>query len=210
MPIIGVDLSGPANAANTAVVVFQEIGAVLHYDGMHEGTDGQIHELALDQQGNGLAVFGLDAPLSYQQGGGDRARDAELRQLIVAHGLNPGSVMPPTAPRMGYLTLRGLAVSRLLSMDGVSVVEVHPGATLALRHAPLAAVLAFGNNIDARHQLLAWLGDQGMLGIQPPAPCTSHFVASCAAALAAWKWAHGQSVWVAEAEFPHHPFAFAC
>ena len=40
--------------------------------------------------------------------------------------------------------------------------------------------------------------------------CSSHFVAACAAALAAWHWQKGTSSWLAKAQLPWHPFDFAC
>jgi predicted nuclease with RNAse H fold len=113
---------------------------------------------------------------------------------------------------MTYLTLRGLGVARLLStLDPAQVqtIEVHPGATFCLRGAPLASALAFKKQAEHRAPLLEWLSTQGIESL----PCTEpsdHFVAASGAALAAWQWSRGQSVWLAPSDPPFHPFPFAC
>ncbi len=157
-------------------------------------------------------VVGLDAPLSYQPGGGLRQRDRSLRERIVERGMRHGSVMPPTFNRMAYVTLRGLGLSRLLTtLDPlrVRVVEVHPGAALCLRGAPLDSVRAFKKKSEHRPILLDWLKRQGVRSLPDGEP-SDHFVAACGAALAAWDFSRGRSVWLAEPEPPFHPFAFAC
>jgi hypothetical protein len=47
-------------------------------------------------------VVGIDAPLSYAVGGGDRPADRDLRRVVIAAGMRPGPVMPPTLTRMAY------------------------------------------------------------------------------------------------------------
>jgi predicted nuclease with RNAse H fold len=134
--------------------------------------------------GEAPVVVGLDAPLSYEPGGGQRVRDKKLRKEIVQRGLRPGAVMAPMAPRMVYLTLRGIVLAQVLSAlrteHQVRVVEVHPGASLSFRDAPLDAILTFSTDETAREALLEWLPSQHIQGIRPPAPCGSHFVAACA------------------------------
>jgi predicted nuclease with RNAse H fold len=208
--IVGVDLSGPSNSGETAVVLFRAEGPTLRYIRCGEGTDPAIRELVSKEAEARPVSVGLDAPLSYQAGGGDRVRDKALRRLLVAAGLHPGSVMPPTMPRMAYLTVRGLAVARFLQIANVNVVEIHPGAVFALRGAPIASVRSFRANLECQFDLLHWLEEQGLVGIRPPTPCTSHFVAACAAALGAQHWRRGEQAWLAPAEPPFHPFDFAC
>jgi len=174
--------------------------------------DSQILDLVTDLARDTPVVVGLDAPLSYQPGGGLRQRDRSLRERIVALGMRHGSVMPPTFNRMAYLTLRGLAVARLLNtLDParVQTIEVHPGATFCLRGAPLLSVLGFKKDPGHRGLLLKWLSTQGIESL-PCAELSDHFVAASGAALAAWAWSRGQSVWLAQPEPPFHPFAFAC
>lgn len=126
----------------------------------------------------------------------------------------PGSVMAPMAPRMVYLTLRGIGVARLLaSMEQdrePRIVEVHPGAAFALRGAPLRDVRSFKVEEKARRRLLRWLGDRGLSGLPPELAESDHKVAACGAALAAWRWACGKPSWLHRAEPPHHPYDFAC
>lgn len=215
MHVIGVDLAGPAGSAATAVVTFAAEDHGLRFLRLQcDGSDGALYEHVDRLVAQGPVIVGLDAPLSYEPGGGERRRDADLRALIVQNGMRPGSVMAPTAPRMVYLTLRGIAVARALTNlaapHPLQIVEVHPGAALCLHRAPLNTVLTFATDASARLELLSWLATQGLTGIRLPGDCSSHFVAGCAAALAAWKWHTGESQWVARAEPPWHPYDFAC
>lgn len=169
-----------------------------------------VKKLSIEQP----VVVGMDAPLSYQPGGGQRASDKELRKRIVRGGMHHGSVMAPTAPRMVYLTLRGMALARVLSAvrSGypVRVVEVHPGAAMCFREAPIDAIRAFAQEDSAQKRLLEWMAGQSVSGIKPPSPCTSHFVSACAAALAAFDWAMERPKWLIPAQLPWHPYDFAC
>jgi len=104
--ILGIDLSGPTNTADTACLAFQEEGDTLHLTDLIRGAkDEDIYRLAAGLTTQGRLVVGLDAPLSYNPGGGDRPGDRALREKVAAAGLHPGSVMTPTMTRMAYLTL---------------------------------------------------------------------------------------------------------
>jgi predicted nuclease with RNAse H fold len=213
MIVLGVDLSGPSNVASTAVVSLNEQREHLEVDKAVMGVgDLELTDLGLDAAAHGDVVIGVDAPLSYNPGGGDRPADAELRTLVIGRGLRPGSVMAPTAMRMVYLTLRGLAVSRALSGAGanVRIVEVHPTATLVLRGANAADVQELKRSREARERLLSWLETQGLLGASRLDSSNDHLVAACAGALAAWRWARAGTAWVRRASPPVHPFDFAC
>lgn len=211
--IIGIDLAGPSNAADTALVVARADATGLH---VLEATIGHSDTAILAyarRLGPAPCVFALDAPLSYNDGGGDRPGDKHLRRMIVDRGLASGSVMPPTMNRMVYLTLRGVALARgLLAVTEGSarIVEVHPGAAMALRDAPVDAVRGYAKEPAARHRLLAWLPTQGMTGLSPALAETSHQIASVAAALAGWGWDRDRSVFCWSATPPLHPFDFAC
>jgi len=210
--IVGVDLAGPSNQSGTAAAAFLAgKGRLTALPEAYDGSDRGILELVRRLADRGPVAVGLDAPLSYEPGGGQRERDRELRKRASQLGLKPGSVMTPTLQRMVYLTLRGLAVARLLSsVDAASVVEVHPGACLALSGAPVEAVREFAARPAARKKLLGWLSDHGLGGIRVTEESSSHEVAACAAALAAWKWAAGKPSWLAPAEPPWHPYGLAC
>jgi predicted nuclease with RNAse H fold len=211
--VLGIDLAGPSNRAATAAALFSVRGEDLECRSLHEGLDDRDLADLLETEVPAEAglIAGLDAPLSYNPGGGDRPGDCELRRRLVASGLSPGTVMVPTMSRMVYLTLRGVVIARLLAVlrPGCRVVEVHPAGALVLRGAPVADIHALKKSAKSRHSLLAWLGDHGLDGL--PATATSdHAVAACAAALAAWQWQRGQSCWTCPADPPVHPFDFAC
>lgn len=209
--VIGVDLSGPANIGDTVLVAFEnDRHRLRRIRTIDAATDLDIRQFVLLLPVGSRVTIGLDAPLSYNPGGGDRPGDASLRKAALAAGLLAGSIMPPTLHRMIYLTVRGIVVARGLTLaDGHSptIVEVHPGAALALGGAPIAEVRQFAHEPAARSRLLQWLEGQGLKGILSESP-SSHYVASCAAALAAWKRAEGKSAWLHAAEPPVHPFDY--
>ena len=215
MNIVGIDLAGPSNLRDTHLTAWRVVdGRLLQQCSLFGLNDLHIAALVSELTAQTATVVGLDAPLSYNLGGGDRPADAALRRRIVAVGMRSGSVMTPTMMRMVYLTLRGVALARtLMSLQctfPIRIVEVHPGATLGLGGAPPAAVLSFKRDPVARLELLEWLRTQGLEGNPTAAALLDHEVAAWAAALAAWRWYNGDSVWCYPAQPPHHPFDFAC
>jgi predicted nuclease with RNAse H fold len=214
MILVGVDLSGPTNIRDTAVVSFVVEGerATLFEAALGVGDEALLGCVAGLVGRDGRVVVGLDAPLSYNPGGGDRPADRALRQLIGAAGLRSGSIMPPTMTRMVYLTVRGMSVARALAtlVPAPDVLEVHPGAALALHGAPVADVLLFKREAAARGRLNIWLREQGLDCGNAPVEESEHMLAACAAAFGAWRWAEGRSAWLAAAAPPLHPYDFAC
>jgi len=215
LTIVGVDLSGPTNVNDTAVVWFAgDATGMTCVDFLAGASDAALASVVggLVAGGSTVAV-GLDAPLSYNAGGGDRPGDRALRSLAQQHGLPSGSVMTPTTTRMAYLTLRGHAVARHLMAIGVpaaSIAEVHPSAALVLHGAAARDVIALKTRLRSRLRLLRWMRGQGLRGIPSYLALTSHLTAACAAALAAWRWALGKPAWCMLAAPPAHPFDFAC
>ena len=177
MKIIGIDLSGPSNTVDTVCVMFDAQGGCLRLaDCICDATDQDIVALLTTLNRAESVIVGLDAPLSYNPGGGDRPSDKDLRRTIVGAGLHPGSVMPPTMTKMAYLTLRGMGVARLITTVGwemIRVVEVHPGATMALGGAAIDAVKALKSDSVARQDLLAWMEGGGIAGDRPKASVRS-------------------------------------
>jgi len=214
MNILGIDLSGPRNVADTSVAVFEQRGRSLHFaSAIHGADDKQIFNAVSDLGKVDRVVLGMDAPLSYNPGGGDRPSDSELRHLVLQKGRGVG-VMPPTMIRMVYLTLRGVALTRMMetlrpTID-LKIVEVHPGATMVLRGASIKDVAGFKREHASRLRLLAWLGSVGLQEIPRPETIPDHFVAACAAALGAWQWSLGRAIWCFHAKPPEHPYDFAC
>ena len=214
MFFLGIDLSGPSNFIETALVAFDASieGYLIYYKSLIGADDNDIlyfeNHLKLERN----IVVGIDAPLSYNVGGGDRPSDSDLRRHIISAGLKSGSVMAPTMSRMVYLTLRGISIARLILAESekTKIVEVHPSATMALRGAPINDVIEFKNNKKSRWNLLEWLEQQGLKNVANVEDPSDHYVAACACALAAWKWYQNKSIWIHPLEQPIHPFDYAC
>jgi len=219
MRIIGIDLSGPSNHKDTVVMVFEERGGQLRFVkcGSPMSDEDILAEVSAQSQIDEV-VIGFDAPLSYEDGGGDRVSDRDLRKFIVEIGMKPGSIMPPTLNRMVYLTLRGIKLSREIvtqsSLHPISIVEVHPGAVIGSRLSPMELdyVLAYKKDLEARKILLKWLGKQKLIGIPETVAEQSHSIDACAAALGAWHWKNSELTpkWSYPAKPPLHPFDFCC
>jgi predicted nuclease with RNAse H fold len=216
MFFIGIDLSGPSNHADTAMVWAKRVdGKRLVLDGvLVDASDLAILERIEVLGRQAECVIGIDAPLSYNDGGGFRLADAELQRRITAIGMKRSSIMPPTLTNMSYLTLRGMGLSRAISLlqcpHALRSFETHPGAVFGLHGAPLPAVLDYKKNVDSRLELLAWLTSQSFDGLTSDLANSSHLVAACGAMYAAWKWANLASQWCYPALPPQHPFDFAC
>jgi len=212
--IVGLDLSGPAGPENTGVAVFKVNRNKLSFTLAEcDGSDAGILDLFARLADSGPVLAGIDAPLSYEPGGGLRERDYLLREELMANGQRLNRVIPPLAHRMVYLTLRGYGITRLLSTlqaKRIEIVEVHPTASLALRNAPLHDVGLVAASEVSRNTVQSWFDKHGVTALLLQEGCASHFVAACAAALAAWKWARGEAVWQAEPEIPFHPYWFVC
>lgn len=205
--LIGLDLAGPTNRDDTALCAAHRDDDGFTCRALVRGLDDVALRAHVDTWADDVVV-GLDAPLSYQPGGGDRAGDRALRRLLREREL-PGAVMTPTMTRMVYLTLRGLAVARLVRSlrPRARIVEVHPGAHLALHGAPPDAVAAMKREASARGDLMAWLRSHGAREL-PADAVSDHEVAAVAAARGAWTWAAGAAIWCAPADPPLHPFDY--
>lgn len=208
--IIGIDLSGPASEGKTAVVSAVASNNQAEFSADHGGSNHEILELVTSLNKKSTVIVGIDAPLSYQPGGGQRERDADLRRELMRLGLPSGSVMAPTFRRMAWLTLRGIGLAHALRGVGCHVVEVHPSGALALHGAPIVEVRGYRDDPPCRRSLLAWLRTAGLRNLRIDHDCSSHYVAACAAVLAAHAWWTDSSKWCSPAEPPWHPYDFAC
>lgn len=204
--IIGIDLAGPSNLSDTAVAVLEVASGRLR---LIEGV-GDADLLALAQGCPGPLAFGLDAPLSYQPGGGLRAGDRALRERLRDVGMM-NSVMPPTLNRMVYLTLRGMTVARLLQgfPEPPDIAEVHPGGAMVLRGAAVDDVREMKRNPAARQRLVGWMAEQD-LPVGQVEVASDHGVAALAALLGTRSWAAGDAAWSFAAAPPHHPYPYIC
>lgn len=210
--VVGIDASGPSNHKDTCACVLAvadgRATCLRHLSGL---SDTAVIALVAGLTPKGPVIVGLDAPLSYNDGGGDRPGDQGLRRKVREAGMLSGSVMTPTMTRMAYLTLRGLSLARGLTLGGgtaVRIVEVHPGAALVLRGAPVSEVRAVKSDEAARLRLVAWLRDAGLDGLPDGVAESDHALMSAAAALSAWRWSEGQTAWICEAVPPLHPYDF--
>jgi len=115
--VLGLDLAGPTNHDDTAAVLSRVTAGGWEQAVTRTGLDDDALTAWLRELVPAAAdlVVGLDAPLSYNPGGGDRPADRALRRLLTEHGLASGTVMAPTMTRMAYLTLRGVVVARTLT-----------------------------------------------------------------------------------------------
>ena len=212
MIIVGIDLSGPANLQDTAMAIFKERDQGLELVEQHQGvSDGLILDRVSVHGQTDVVLVGLDAPLSYASGGGDRPGDRELRRRIVAAGMSPGSIMPPTLTRMAYLTLRGMAVARMLETlepQPAGIVEIHPGAVMVLGGAPVDLVRRLKKAPEVISALGAWLNGAGLQGLDGTTE-SDHLLMAYAVALGTWNWNTGRWKWLQPADPPEHPYDYA-
>ncbi len=212
--VCGVDLSGPANPAGTALVWCACGTTCLTYRGtIWPASDADVLDQITVLARSGPLAVGIDAPLSYEDGGGMRSCDRELARTLKANGSGFVGVMSPTLSRMVYVTLRGIGLARAMQgLNGsmIRIAEVHPGATMALRGAPEGGLRSYKKATRPAADLCQWLVQQGLRGLSGSEWKTSHEVDAAAAALATWKWLRQESVWLAPAQPPARPYDFAC
>lgn len=219
MRVIGIDLSGPSNHKDTVLTVFErQDGQLIFLKLLKNMGDLEILKEIQAQSLVDEVVIGMDAPLSYEDGGGDRQGDKQLRRFIVTLGMKSGSIMPPTLNRMVYLTLRGIKLSREISNLStsypVSIVEVHPGAVIGSRLSSpdLEYVLSYKQSLPARTWIRDWLGKQKLTNLPVFIDEESHLIDACAAALGAWHWKDPmlQPKWFFPGNPPLHPYDYCC
>jgi predicted nuclease with RNAse H fold len=221
LQVMGIDAAGPANLRDTSAVVLEVLGSSRVVRVIAGASDADLVAEVASRLARGPVVVGIDAPLSYCPGGGDRPSDAALRAVLRQAGLASGTVMAPTMTRMAYLTLRGVVLARALELVAreaagaggqpmLRIVEVHPGGTLVLGGAAPADVRALKREPAARQRLLAHLEARGLRQIPSLLAEEDHHLCAAAAALAARDWAQGRAGWQWPADPPHHPYDFAC
>ncbi|MGF2615936.1 DUF429 domain-containing protein [Rossellomorea vietnamensis] len=219
MIVMGIDLSGPSNPKDTVISIFEKVNGSLKFRQLISGATDEVIISRIKREAENNSVFvGIDSPLSYQDGGGDRQADKRLRAYIKSLGMNTASVMSPTMNRMAYLTLRGIALTRAIgSLETgrpVKIVEVHPGAAMGSRISDelLPHLLQYKRNEDSLKHIFNFLQSTGLNELPEEASSSTHAVDACAAALGAWFWAdpYLEPNWCQEAAPPHHPYDFCC
>jgi uncharacterized protein len=219
LKIIGIDLSGPANHKDTVLTVFHLHKGMLEFQGMVEGASDEmlISRIEAESMSDGV-VIGIDAPLSYQDGGGDRPQDKSIREFIKGYGMSGSSIMPPTLTKMVYLTLRGIGISRRINyintLHEIKIVEVHPGAAIGTRigSSKLPHVLQYKKERQSRAAIFTWFESMGLNKLPEEIIDSTHKMDSCAAALAAWHWTDPTKhpTWHWKTISSQHPFEFCC
>ncbi|QOR67162.1 DUF429 domain-containing protein [Cytobacillus suaedae] len=219
MRVIGIDLSGPSNHKDTVLTVFEKKDNHLEFVKWTSNISDQgiLREISEQSQLDEV-VIGMDAPLSYEDGGGDRVGDRELRKFIVSLGMKSGSIMPPTLNRMVYLTLRGIKLTREIEnlnvIYPISIVEVHPGAVIGSRLSKkeIEYALVYKQAQSARSYIRTWFTEQGLSQIPIEIEEESHSIDACAAALGAWHWKDPEykPKWKHPANPPLHPYDYCC
>lgn len=186
--LLGIDLSGPSNHADTCMAWRNEQGIIEVDCGC---SDAQIMHW-VTQLNHRVVVF-IDAPLSYQDGGGYRPCDSALRRFLNDRGFQRLGVIAPTMTKMVYLTLRGIALAQQLDKAGATVIETHPGASLLLSGVEADQVFALKNSPLAIHAVQShWQ----QLGINFSKELTSdHQVMAVQALLTAERWMSEQCYW---------------
>ncbi|TXC89326.1 DUF429 domain-containing protein [Metabacillus litoralis] len=219
MKIIGIDLSGPANHKDTVLTVFKQNQSELIFEGMMKhGSDHDVISAIFEASLEDDVVIGIDAPLSYQDGGGDRPQDKSIRQIIKSYGLSGSSIMPPTLTKMVYLTLRGISLTRRIqsmqSEHSIRIVEVHPGAAIGTRieSTKIQHALLYKKELQSRKVILEWLRTKKLVNLPDQLVDTSHEIDACAAALAAWYWIDEtkKPTWCWSETSQEHPYEFCC
>lgn len=210
----GLDLSGPSNTKDTTLTWFESQDSSLSYiDHITDINDETILSQIESLANKNKVILGIDAPLSYNDGGGNRPRDNALRKFLNKAGLDFIGILPPTFSRMGWLTMRGIRLTREITGlslgNPISILEVHPGAALGLRGAPVHSLQQYKKDeTKGCLQLKGWFSTQNITGLPDEYGLTSHEIDAVAAALAAWQWQSGKSIWRYEADPPLHPFEF--
>lgn len=219
MKVIGIDLSGPANHKDTAMVIFQLKDRELVFEKLIvNASDQMLLTNIKDAASKDKIVIGMDAPLSYQDGGGDRPQDKGMRNFMKEHGLSGSSIMAPTMTKMVYLTLRGISLShRIMAIEqkkNISLVEVHPGGAIGTRleEEMLHHARTYKKDNDSGKAIYDWFPSVGLLKLPEEVCQTSHTIDACGAALAAWHWGdpNKKPMWLWDQITPEHPYPCCC
>jgi predicted nuclease with RNAse H fold len=212
--IIGLDLSGPSNTADTALIELRlDDDSESHLEHVELGLDDSdilTHAADLGDGADDLVVA-LDAPLSYNPGGGHRPADQALRDELADRGFSPNSVMPPTMTRMAYLSLRGISLARGIERTvEATIFEAHPTSAMLFRDIPEEVASDIADSADARRAVATGLTDLEADDLPAALLQSDHTVAALAAATAGADFARGTPRWQFEADPPHHPYALVC
>lgn len=192
--LVGIDLAGPKNHKETAVATI--VNKKITLDSGY--SDSDIYKLI---KNTNVDLIGIDAPLSYNEQGGYRDSDRELRKLLNSRGFKDIGVMAPTYNRMIYLTSRGIRLSRLINSITPSppLFEVHPGAFFVLDNFPYKTVIDLKKSKDAILKLYNLIGNRGYTFNREP--ISDHEIMAVGVALALKAKLNGTIHWEHPGEY---------
>lgn len=183
--VLGIDLSGPANHADTCMAWRDQQGRI-H---LECGCSDQAIVNWVVAQPQPILVL-IDAPLSYQDGGGYRPCDGQLRAWLNQAGFHRIGVMAPTMNKMVYLTLRGVSLAYQLRLKGAQVMETHPGASLVLSGVDAQSVYNLKKEPQAKELILDRWQQQGQYFTIHPT--SDHQIMAIQALLTGERWLNQQ------------------
>lgn len=207
----GLDLSGPSNLGDTFIVHMQKGGSSPKFCAVENGLDDVgIVDWISSRANDRPFTIAIDAPLSYQPGGGLRKSDRSLREFVKMKGYNAG-IMPPTLTKMVYITLRGINLVRLIQSEcpGATIIESHPGVTLQASGVDGDLIMKMKSQSKARNAIVDYLSTR-IVDLIPEIGMTDHGLAACGCAMAAEAFERGANYWFYDASPPQHPCIFAC
>ncbi|MBN2647186.1 MAG: DUF429 domain-containing protein [Thiotrichales bacterium] len=189
---IGIDLSGPANCQDTSLCSFDGDDLKIYRacdDAWLQNHLNELHSM------NRPIFLAIDAPLSYQPGGGYRDVDRALRQLLNEKGYSKIGVMSPTFNRMVYLTLRAFRLKEICTYyPNIKLFETHPGAALAIFGADYKELLTIKSCFEKGTQLIKPLLDELAFSTEFQVE-SDHDVMAISAMLSAYRYANQSSLW---------------
>ena len=199
---IGLDLSGPSNAQDTSLCLLDNAGVRLFQHCSDQHIFDILQHLPTDQS----IFIAVDAPLSYQDGGGFRDVDRALRRYLNQHGFQKIGVMAPTMTRMAYLTLRGMRFKELCAQfANIELFETHPGAALVCSGIDYAAVQGVKKEPAVIAQIVLELAQRLPESVVWPLIESDHDLMAVTAMLSALNRSKSQSIWQVESEIYGQP-----
>ena len=209
--LFGIDLSGPSNTADTVIVhAVRDKNRLAFVQYQSDLDDTELVEWIYKEAGENPGTIAVDAPLSYQPGGGLRESDRQLRRFVKEQNIYAG-IMPPTLTRMVYITLRGMNIARIVqsTRPEMTVLENHPGTTLQLHGMPRKLVQSMKKDPEARANMVEFLRAE-IDDLPVNLAQTDHALAACGCILAADDYIRGKCAWTYDHQTLQHPYRFVC
>ena len=120
--------------------------------------------------------------------------------------------MTPTMSRMSYLTLRGIAITRILETikNKPQIIEVHPFVSLLINGGNNEDIVNVKKNVRSKQNILNFLEKRKFENLPIKASENDHLLASIIAAEIAYFYSKNEYNWINKKKFPFHPYDFVC